>query len=265
MNQMKEILTKQLQRYETIAAATAKRLQDGPEGSLYISTSHNLPQFFLSSSIDGKRTHTYLPKSEQNLIQRLAQKDYDEKLYKLVRKRINQIKFLAADFENDEIDYLFSHMHPERQKLVCPAEETFAQKLRMWQEEVFPSKGFQENMPLILTDRGERVRSKSEKILADYFYRHNIPYHYEKPLSLKSFGTIYPDFTFLSPRTGAEIYWEHLGMMDDPVYSEKAVRKILTYQKSGIFPGEQLILTFESSSTILNTEQIKDMVERYLS
>lgn len=27
---------------------------------------------------------------------------------------------------------------------------------------------------------------------------------------------VYPDFTFLSRRTGEEIYWEHEGMMDKP-------------------------------------------------
>lgn len=47
----------------------------------------------------------------------------------------------------------------------------------------------------------ERVRSKSEKILADYFYRRKIPYKYECPLTLKGVGTVYPDFTFLSPKT----------------------------------------------------------------
>ena len=64
---------------------------------------------------------------------------------------------------------------------------------------------------MILTENGERVRSKSEKILADYFYRQNILYKYEKPLYLKGYGTVYPDFTFLSSKTGKEIYWNMRG------------------------------------------------------
>lgn len=35
----------------------------------------------------------------------------------------------------------------------------------------------------IYTQKGERVRSKSEKILADYFYYNNISYKYECPLN----------------------------------------------------------------------------------
>ena len=65
-----------------------------------------------------------------------------------------------------------------------------------------------------MTEKGERVRSKSEKILADYFYRNNILYQYEKPLYLKGYGTIYTDFTFLSKKTRKEIYWEHEGIVN---------------------------------------------------
>ena len=119
-------------------------------------------------------------------------------------------------------------------------------------------------MPCILTERGERVRSKSEKIMADYFFRNEIVYKYEKPLYLKGLGTVYPDFTFLSPRTGEEIYWEHDGRMDDPVYAKNAVKKIEAYENNGIYPGERLILTFETECTILNTQTIEKLVHKYL-
>ena len=59
-------------------------------------------------------------------------------------------------------------------------------------------------------------------------------------------GTVYPDFTFLSKKTGEEIYWEHNGMVDNPVYARNMVRKIECYENNGIFPGERLILTYET-------------------
>ena len=49
----------------------------------------------------------------------------------------------------------------------------------------------------IYTERGERVRSKSEKIIADKLFLQNIPYHYERPIYLKGFGMVYPDFCCL--------------------------------------------------------------------
>lgn len=117
---------------------------------------------------------------------------------------------------------------------------------------------------MILNERGERVRSKSEKILADFFYRNRIPYKYECPLHLKNFGMVYPDFTFLSAKTGQEIYWEHDGRMDDPVYAQSAVKKIYAYEENDIYPGERLILTYETEKTVLNMQIVERLVHKYL-
>lgn len=75
---------------------------------------------------------------------------------------------------------------------------------------------------------------------------------------------IYPDFTFLSRKTGQEIYWEHDGRMDDPDYAQNAIRKIQLYEDSGIYPGERLILTFETGKTVLNMGLAEKLAERYL-
>ena len=75
---------------------------------------------------------------------------------------------------------------------------------------------------------------------------------------------VYPDFTFLSRKTKQEIYWEHDGRMDDLGYAQNAVRKILAYEENGIYPGESLILTFETEKTILNTKIIERLVYKYL-
>ena len=117
---------------------------------------------------------------------------------------------------------------------------------------------------MILTEKGERVRSKSEKIIADYFFRHGIEYKYECPLLLKGLGIVYPDFTLLSRKTGYEIYWEHNGRMDDPIYAQKAVRKWQHYENNGIFPGERLILTHETELDVLNTATLEKLTKKYL-
>ena len=126
--------------------------------------------------------------------------------------------------------------------------------------EEYKRKEFQEGTPVILTDQGERVRSKSERILADYFYRNGIQYKYECPLYLKGFGTVHPDFTFLSKKTKQEIYWEHDGRMDDPAYAQNAIKKIHAYQENNIYPGERLILTFETAKAVLDTKIIEKPV-----
>lgn len=148
--------------------------------------------------------------------------------------------------------------------MIEPVEPTWEQKIEEWKIREYTGKGFRDETPIILTEKGERVRSKSEKIMADYFYRHDIEYKYECPLYLNGLGTIYPDFTFLSSKTGEEIYWEHNGKVDDPSYAKNMVRKIQAYENNGIFLGEKLILTFETEQMILNTGKIEQLVNRYL-
>lgn len=75
-------------------------------------------------------------------------------------------------------------------------------------------------------EKGERVRSKSEVIIADMLNRKGISYRYEYPVYLKNVGQIYPDFTVLDAIRRREIYWEHLGMMDDPDYAEMAILRV---------------------------------------
>ena len=116
----------------------------------------------------------------------------------------------------------------------------------------------------ILTEQGEAVRSKSEKIIADKLYMKGIPYVYEQPLYLKGYGYVVPDFKILNVRTRKEYYLEHFGMMDDSEYSRKALRKIETFQKNNIFPGDNLLMTFETSDGPLNTRILEELVKKYL-
>ena len=81
---------------------------------------------------------------------------------------------------------------------------------------------------------------------------------------MKGLGTVYPDFTFLSSKTGEEIYCEHNGRVDDPKYARRMVRKINAYENNGIYAGEKLILTYETEQTIINTGKIEQLVKRYL-
>ena len=123
-------------------------------------------------------------------------------------------------------------------------------------------------MPEYLTARGERVRSKSEIIIADTLFRLKIPYRYEYPLNLKNTKgeklTLYPDFTCLNLRTRREFYWEHFGMMDNSEYSENVVQKLHLYEQNGIIPGKNLIITMETSTIPINTKQIELLAKSYL-
>ena len=52
--------------------------------------------------------------------------------------------------------------------------------------------------------------------------------------------------------------------MDKQEYARTAVRKIESYQKNGIYPGERLILTFETAQSVLNSKNIEELAKKYL-
>lgn len=186
-----------------------------------------------------------------------------------ISKDKNKVRYYHCVEDNEgtyisKIDSELPKLHTQRQLLVTPVEPIWEKELVRWYDSEYHGKEFYEGTAEIVTEKGERVRSKSEKILADYFYRNNILYQYERPLYLKGYGTVYPDFTFLSKKTRKEIYWEHEGMMDKPEYAKSAVKKIESYQRNGIHLGERLILTFETELTVLNSQIVEELVERYL-
>ena len=186
-----------------------------------------------------------------------------------ISKDKNKVRYYHCVEDNEgtyisKIDSELPKLHTQRQLLVTPIEPIWEKELARWYDSEYHGKEFYEGTAEIVTEKGERVRSKSEKILADYFYRNNILYQYERPLYLKGYGTVYPDFTFLSKKTRKEIYWEHEGMMDKPEYAKSAVKKIESYQRNGIHLGERLILTFETELTVLNSQIVEELVEKYL-
>ncbi len=258
---LREMLLQEQKHLQGIIANTREKDIATPEGRLRISVDHGVARYY--QCIDD-RYGEYIPRDNVQLPRQLAQKTYNDAVLKTAEARAKHIARCLKDYNDDEIEQLFTSLHPERQKLITPIEPTFSQLQEQWYSEPYVGKAFKEGIPVILTEKGERVRSKSEKILADFFYRNNILYKYEKPLNLSGYGIVYPDFTFLSRKLRREIYWEHEGMMDKPEYAIKAVKKLNSYQMNGILPGERLILTFETEQDVLNTRIVSELVDKYL-
>ena len=86
----------------------------------------------------------------------------------------------------------YSDMTAGKKLLVKPtyiSDEEYAKK---WKEEIYHTKGIDENMPEIITNNGEKVRSKSEKIIADTLEK-NAETHNE-PLDIKVLNSIINEY-----------------------------------------------------------------------
>ncbi|MBR4993838.1 MAG: hypothetical protein IKY04_06270 [Lachnospiraceae bacterium] len=263
---LQKLLNDEAKRLSHIKEVVERNLVDAPDGSLRVSRNKRQTMLMHCTGENEKSRlrGNFIKKQDRDIAVKLAQKEYDLKLLNLVNKRLKQITPIQREYTDDEIESVYKRLHEVKQKMVKPVEEPWEQKLGNWKNTPYEGKGFEIGAPVILTKKGERVRSKSEKILADTFYDYGIEYKYECPLVLKGFGTIYPDFTFLKKGSDKELYWEHDGRMDDPDYCNSAIRKIDSYIKNGIFPGERLILTFETANCILNDVTVRRLIENYL-
>lgn len=200
------------------------------DGKLNISNRGNFFQYYLVKNGPNGREKIYLKKDELYIAKELAQRDYLNQLKELLIERISLLSKVLEKFDDDELLQVFDNLSPARQAIVTPLIENYEDKLKKWKARTYESKGFYSNISKIYSKKGERVRSKSEKILADIFYDCDLEYKYECPLQFNNGIVLHPDFTFLN-KYGEEIYWEHHGMMDDPNYVHNFIEKLRLYEQ----------------------------------
>ncbi len=233
------------------------------DGRLEIKTNSSRPEYFHCYVRDGIIHKDYIPKSQIQKAKCLAQQSYQDHIQHLLDE-LSHKKNMTLETFNAEIDSVYMQMHPLRRALVTPVRVSSEEQFELWKKRGFQALAFRENDPAgIITNRNERVRSKSEKILADLFAAEGIFYKYECPLYLQNNVIFYPDFTFYNPKTQQEIYWEHFGRMDLSEYSIKFVTKIRLYEENGIYLGNQLITTYEGGSLVIDTKRALQLIERF--
>ena len=237
-----------------------KLMVKAPEGNLRCAVNKGYYQYYL-----GKE---YLGKEKRELILRIAKKEYAQQLDKKLAEYEEKLEAIKHLYEREEAENIYRNLHPARKKLIEPIIKPVEELIEVFENIEYMGKEFPlEDKTEFYTNKGERVRSKSEKIIADELFRNKIPYHYELPLEVENWKKkiwIYPDFTALNKRTGKRWIMEHLGMMDKPSYCETAMQKLSTYEKNGFLLGDGLILLHETSTEPLNINTVKKYIEKYL-
>ncbi len=209
-------------------------------------------------------TGRYLGVSQKNQVKEFLQKDYNSSIIKLMEEELKLITRYVDHTSPLKIIDLYSDLFEGRKRMVDPFILDDEEYVRQWEAVKYVGKEFTEDAPTFYTHKGERVRSKSEVIIANLLSKYHIPYRYEYPLIIKDFGTVYPDFTTLHVRKRKEIYIEHLGLLDDATYRENVIRKITKYEMAGIPLGDNLLLSFETLKNPLNVQVVEKMIKERL-
>lgn len=229
---------------------------------IYGSISNGKPQFFHLEKKDKKYIRKYIPKSQINNVKTQLQNEYSESTIKKLEENIALIDRFLNKYKQNRAWTYFDTLPTAKKQLISPVFLTDKDYILKWQSESYNPKEFAQDSPKHFTAHGERVRSKSEVIIADTLMQFGIPYKYEVPLQLENI-IVHPDFCCLNIKTRQEIFWEHLGMMDDIEYVNRNCQKLHKYNECGYYLGSDLIISWETSNTPLNKDDVEKLIRKY--
>lgn len=247
------------------------KLKNAPDGTLYVKNK----RYYVRNGNSAKEI--YLGKNKDSLIKDLQEKVYYKELLDAAKTEImilNKIKKCKSNCRYFE--QVFYELPENKRNLIEPytspemidIKKKIDRARRIWDEDSKDRKSVGKNLNFI-TLNGERVRSKSELIIADRLKVAGIPYCYEGKYLLadeeaQDYQVWFPDFQMFNVRTGKMFYWEHFGLMDNPDYCASCQTKLEIYAQSGISLGKNLIITMESSKHPLNVAYVDSLIKTIL-
>lgn len=248
MYQNKEFFEEMLAFYEKQLQKANKAFEACPNGRIAQVKRNGKQTFFQVDNVNGKRIRKSINKDVCKL-SLLVQKEYLKEECKILENDVIALKKFLDKYE-EPFYYNIVKKLPERIANL-PKEYLFmAFQKSDWQAQPYKQSTYMPEKKIHTTSHGLKVRSKSELLIAEKLYEHDIPFRYEQILTIK--GTEFPpDFTI---RTDDDkiIYWEHCGLTNNKKYMSHHKWKMDIYEEAGIVPWKNLIVTYDSENGMLD-------------
>ena len=249
-------------RYDLIAATIEnieKKLKVLPEGRIVVRRQNGNVYYYFAKP---KTKDRYLTKADSALISQLLQKRYLKEVLKAAKNELAVLSKMMSLYPEDLPEELYKKLPEELRTGVEPVILGNEQDAREWMNEPFIGKPFKDDAPVYKTIKGERVRSKSEVMIADRMFFRGVPYKYECPIMIDG-QVIHPDFSIKRMSDNKLIYHEHCGRMDDPEYVNDLVERVNLYNQAGIMQGDRLTFSFETADKPLDNRVIDRLIDEF--
>ena len=252
----------EINRLLAISENNLRKVAKYPDDKIRIRNSNGHYQYSL---LEKGACGQYISVKNKEYIMQCLQKHYEYKINrKLKQLKAELDRFLDKYNFNDIMD-VYEKASLGRKVMITPIITSKKDYVEKW---LLEHQGDQNTIApenkKYLTEQGEYVRSKSEKIIADMLFKYGIPYRYEPRIVTKSGKALCPDFVALNMATRETYYWEHLGLLDDAEYVENNLNKIDLYEKNGLFVGDRLIISTESGRFPIDVKIIDEKIKKYL-
>ena len=177
------LLRERVEELSSVEAVLSKRLSRAPTGVLNVSPHRGGFQYFRVTAKTGRKGE-YIPEEKMSLASAIAQRDYDAKMLAEIQRLRAALEKCVVKYDVSIAENLYAQLHPARRSLVTPLVYPNEDFVARWSAVKYAGRDFDADGPVLMTSRGERVRSKSEIIIADALFRRGIPYRYEFPHEL---------------------------------------------------------------------------------
>lgn len=266
LNEQKKMLEDYNKEYDLIYG-------NGDEDHLICCMSHGEEVYFRARrEKNGKYTRKSLRKNP-DAINGLARKEYLRTAIGTLRHNIDLMERGSRKLEGLDLESLLPRMHKAYRGL--PEECFFAKELghvdklsgnnetkfrrhRAWANEPYEKSDYRPEGRRFMTSAGFKVRSKSEQHIVEQLVNYGVPFRYEQVIRVNDVSYS-ADFTFRETN-GDLFFWEHAGMMDDLGYVSRHRRKMDVFERIGIVPWKNLIITYDVDG-VINVPLIKSIIE----
>lgn len=210
------------------------RAKDSPENNIELAYAISVHK---SQGSEFERVYFVIPKASSN-----------RQMMELIYTGITRASQHCTLLIEDNVSSLIDHARPEKSALAIINSSLF--DFKAVPDELMDTSQWYESGKIHRSLMGSMLRSKSEVIVADLLFKHDLQPWYEKPLSGKDGLQYLPDFTI--SYEGNTYYWEHLGMLEKPEYLAKWETKKKWYFDNDF--GENLIISKDRAGAIDSSE-----------
>lgn len=234
-----------------------KQLNKYGTGSINIKHHNGRPYYYLHTGNKDK----YLGRNDTEVIRQMIQKDLINKTLTAAKNEAEALKSNIIEYPKRTMEEVYDSLPEDRKQYAFPLILSNAQYAKEWLSIPFKPKPPAKDAPEFYTMKGEQVKSKSEVIIADRLYAKGIPYKYECPVLIGE-KVFHPDFTILRLSDRKILYHEHCGKMGDSGYVNDMIGRVNDYGRTGVFCGDRLFFSFESSDQPMDMSWLDDFIEK---
>ena len=262
MNHDDDVFNGMLNYLENLRDKYNIELKSCVSGQLIRTKRNGKLNYFQTENINGQYTRKGISRNEY-LIRNLARKEYLKLSLEIIINNLEALNSVKKKYRSYRPDDIIEMMPKAYGSL--PIEYFFSQtdtsgapQQSNWADKPYRQSDVKPEAKVHTTSKGLRVRSKSELMISEKMYEHQIAFRYEQILPIGNKNLV-PDFT-IKKDNGEIIYWEHCGLTHNENYMLHHKRKLELYETIRIVPWRNLIVTYDDENGNINMAIIESEI-----